>query len=107
MLDALRGASAAQWGLATHKCADMVNTAAYGKAVVKYIQAVKCFQCFCDLDVWSCGHCSYAYAYFTCCLKVDLCCEFVFLFVGFRVPQPFASVSQLPAALRIPQKTRS
>ena len=23
---------------------------------------------------------------------------------GFRVPQPFASVSQLPAALRLPQK---
>ena len=25
-------------------------------------------------------------------------------FAGFRVPQPFVSVSQLPAALRLPQK---
>ena len=82
----------------------MFNTTAYGKAVVKYIQAVKYFQFFRGLDFWSCGNCSFAY--FTI-LIIAFWKQYIFgnlLFADFRVPQPFAAVSQLPAALRLPQK---
>ena len=42
---------------------DMFNTTAYGKAVVKYIQAVKYVQCVfvSRSGFWSCGNCSDAY----------------------------------------------
>jgi hypothetical protein len=37
-------------------------------------------------------------------LNIYLFHTFPDYFAGFRVPKPFASVSQLPAALRLPQK---
>jgi len=70
---------------------------------------------FCPyLDFWTCGTCSQAHFKISCFafLKVNnfektnvehVCWKFTFV-VGFMVSQPCASVSELPAALRRPQK---
>ena len=35
---------------------DMFHTTAYGKAVVKYIQTVTSFECFCEIQILIWGH---------------------------------------------------
>jgi len=96
---------------ATYNCSgmwfsDMFSTTAYGNAVVKYIQTVTFVQLlfFLDLICRSCGSCSYAYVTMLMFEFWKVAFWEIYVFADFIVPQPWAAVSQLPAALRLPQK---